>query len=261
MKVFISKILNSKLLTTILILAFVFTLMSWGVSTYLGLKTEIKTQQQNQAALLDTLRVTKNKVGELEYSKKILVVKNNSDLKELNRELSDITKKFTGRIHELSQLIAQIKRDTTIIKNTTLVNLPGNVKGFKWSSEEVFDENNSRTIAGVTKFKFDSITKNLIPLETLITEDRVRFNIIQGLRTTKDGKVEMFASSNYPDFSASDLNSVIIDPKSHPSLTQFTKPKRFKLGVYGGFGTTLNLSNSTMMFGPQLGVGVSYTFW
>lgn len=255
------KFFNSKIVSTILIVVVLFFLVSWGINKYLDLKADLRIAKQNESALKDSIRVTTNKIGDLEYSKQILVAKNASDLKELNGELASLAKNFTGKIHELSNLVATIKGDTIIVDNTSLVNLPGNTNGFKWSYSETFDSENSRMLAGVTRFKYDSITNFIQPLETTITTDDIKFNITQGLRTTKDGKVEMFASSRYPNFGASELNSVIISPSTHPALKQFTREKRFKLGVYAGYGATINLSTSSVTAGPQIGAGATYSLW
>ena len=255
------KFFNSKIVSTILIVVVLFLIVSWGINKYLGLKADFRIAQQNQSALKDSLRVTENKVGELEFSKQILVAKNASDLKELNGELASLAKNFTGKIHELSNLVATIKGDTIIVDNTSLVTLPDNTSGFKWDYSETFDSENSRSLGGITKFKYDSTTNFIQPLETIITTDNIKFNVTQGLRTTKDGKVEMFASSRYPNFGASELNSVIIDPATHPALKKFTAKKRFHLSVYGGYGATADLKNNEVILGPQVGGGVSYTIW
>ena len=190
-----------------------------------------------------------------------MVAKTASDIKSLNNELAKLAKNFNGQIHELTKIVSSIKSDTVFIDNTKIVQLPNGVKAFKWDYEKIFDENNYRIIAGETQFRFDSITNTLIPLGTLITKDEFKFNLVQGLRTRKDGKVEMFVTSNYPKLLISELNSVLISPSTHPSLAQFSKKNKFNLSAYSGLGGTINLSNSTMVFGPQLGFGISYSFW
>ena len=135
------------------------------------------------------------------------------------------------------------------------------IKAFSWDYEKRYDDDNFRAIAGKTTFEFDSINSTFKPLYTSITKDIIRFELTQGLRTTKDGKVEMFATSNYPNFEVKELNSVLIDPDNHPVLKKFTKEKRFSLGLYTGYGGTLNLSNSTVIMGPQFGVGVNWRIW
>jgi hypothetical protein len=256
-----TKFLNSKIVSTILIVVVLFFLVRWGINTYLNLKADIRISQQNESALKDSLRVTINKVGELEFSKETLVAKNVSDLKDLNGNMLEVVRNFKGKINELSDLIADISSDTIVINNTSVTKLPDNTNAFIWSYDKTFDDDNSRSLAGLTKFKYDSINNVINPLETIITRDNIKFNVTQGLRTRSDGKVEMFASSRYPNFSATDLNSVIIDPKSHPALTKFTKKKKIHLSVYGGYGATADLKNNVVILGPQIGGGISYTIW
>lgn len=258
----INDIVSTKLFRSILIVGIVtITILGVTIMKYFSIRNDLAIANQNRAALADTLRVSKNKVGTLEYSKQILVAKHKSDVKDLNKNLSDVVKDYEGKIHELSVLNAEIKSDTIVITNTEFINYPNSIKSLKWSVNNKYDENNSRSIAGESKFKFDSINDKFRPLETVITKDVIRFNIIQGLRTAKDGKIEMFASSDYPGFSATELNSVIIDPTSHPVLKKFTKPKKFNLSVYGGYGATADLKNNALVIGPQVGGGLTYTIW
>ena len=107
------KLLNSKIFRTILIIVVALALISWGVNKYLDMKADIAIAKQNEAALADSLRVTKNKVGDLTFSKQILVAKNAQDLKELNQNLFDAVKNFDGKIHQMSQLIGQIENEPT----------------------------------------------------------------------------------------------------------------------------------------------------
>ena len=255
------KFLNSRIVTTILVLVVLFFLVSWGVNKYLEVKTDLRIAEQNKAALGDSLRVAKNKVGDLEFSKQILVAKNAKDLKDLNESLANSIKEFNGKIHEISNLVADIKSDTTTINNTKVINYTKGVRGLSWSLDTIYDANNSRSLAGESRFSYDSITNTFTALDTKITRDNIKFSLTQGLRTTDDGKIEMFASSKYPGFNASELNTAIIDPKTHPALKEFTTRKRLGLGIYTGFGSTVNLSDYSVSFGPQIGFGITYKLW
>ena len=261
---YMENILNSKIVRLILVLVFLFLLISFGVNKYMKLKTDLRISEQNSAALADSVRVSKNKLGELVYSKKILVAKNKKGLKTLNERLFKTLNnldKSNGKINELSEIIAKFKSGPYDIGDISVIYLPDNIRGFQWNYEKVYDSINSRYLNGITKFKLDTLTNTLTPLKTTITRDELNFRVIQGIRTRDDGKVEMFATSDYPGFTVKELNSAIIDPSSHPALTKFTKPKRFKLGVYGGYGATLNLSTSTLIVGPQIGGGATYSLW
>lgn len=258
MKSFIKELLNSRVVVVILVFLLIFGLAIWGVSKYQSLETDLEIASQNQSALRDSLRVSKNKVGDLEFSKQVLVAKNKSDVKKLNDRLDDVRKKFTGKVSELTETLASVKGDTVFIDKTEVVDLPNNTKVFSWEYSKVYDERNSRHLSGETRFKLDTIKNELKALGTRITRDDINFNVIQGLRTTEDGKVEMFAASDYPNFEVEELNSVIIEPSKHPVLEKFTNKRKVKFGFYSGFGATVNLTNSSITFGPQVGLGIIF---
>jgi len=254
----IKEILDSRTTTTIIVVVVMALFISWGINQYNNLKTEVNTSKPNVLALNDTLRVTKTKNGDLEYSKQILVAKNNKELKELNKELFEIYKKIDGKVHELSNIKVGVIHDTVIIDSTRLVKLSDSIEAFKWSYNKTYDSENYRKLAGMTLFQLDTINNVIIPLETKITTDEIKFNLVHGLRTTKDGKIEIFSTSRYPYLKVEDLNSTIIDPATNPIIKKFNKPKRIGFGAYTGLGGTVNLSNSNVIVGPQIGVGLTY---
>jgi predicted RND superfamily exporter protein len=260
-KTFFSKILDSRIIMTIIIIASLLLGILYFLNKSNNAEVDLAIANQNMSSLNDSLRVSKNKAGELVQSKQILVVQNARDLKKLNKDLYEILKKYDGKIHELTNAVGSIKHDTVKTTNNIIADLPDGSKILNWNYSKVYDSENSRYLSGSTKFKFDSINKRLIAEPTLITKDEIKFNLTQGLRTTKDGKVEIFASSRYPGFELLELNSVIIDPATNPSLTKYTKKPKIKTGVYGGYGITANLGNGTVTVGPQIGVGVMYSFW
>lgn len=258
---FIYKVINSRIFITITVLAILVFGIIFAYNKYMDLKTDLTISNQNQSALLDSLRVTKNKVGEITAAKQVMVVEHQKDLENLNKELLREVKKFNGKVHELSKLVAEIDHGTTVIDSTKLITLPNGDNGIDFKYSKVYSSENSRFIEGTTFFRFDSISNKITPLPTVITRDEINFNLTQGLRTTDDGKVEMFAKSTYPDFTVKELNSVIIDPKSHPSLKNFTKEKKFRFGAYTGYGATANISTGKVTTGLQLGVGLTYIIW
>lgn len=253
-----SKITNNRLVSNLIIIAIVAILALIGYNKYMALKTDLEISNQNNVALADSLRTSKNKVKDLVYSKSVLVAEHQTDINKLNKELANEAKLYEGKIHELTVIISQIKSDTVFINDTELVEFPDGSKGLGWEYSKIYDNDNSRFLSGISTFKIngDMIT----PLNTTITKDIINFKITLGLRTN-DGLVEAFASSNYPGFETGDLSSIIINPKTHPALTKFTKQKKWNFGVYAGYGVTANLSTSVVTVGPQLGVGVMYNFF
>lgn len=222
--------------------------------------TEINILEQNQKALNDSVRTSKNKVDQLEFSKNILVGDKN-DLKELNRDLFEEYKKENGKVSELSKLVIEIanKKPIYITNNLPANSYGDSTYGVPFTLDTIYNKDNSRTLKGETKFRAITNAKGDIdirPLSTILTEDKFKFNVIQGLRETKNGDVEVFVRSDYPGFELKDLNSIILDPDKHPVLKKFSdkgKPKKFGIGVYAGYGMNTN------GLSPQVGVGLIYT--
>jgi len=224
--------------------------VGYGFNRLSSLKTQLAISNQNNKALADSVRVSNNKAGDLEYSKNILISEKN-DLKDLNAGLAKELEKEKGKVRELTKIVGSISTDTVKITNTLIVYADGS-NGLEWKHDTIYDSENSRHLAGISKFRVDS-SGVITPLETEITKDIINFNIVTGLRE-KDGNIEVFARSDYPNFEVEELSSAIIDPKKHPVLKKFTKPKKINIGPYIGVGLSSGFKAEL-----QLGIGVQYS--
>lgn len=261
------KMNSSTTFRNILIALALLLLIALGISLRKNsnLKTDLNISEQNQKALTDSVRVSKNKVGELEYSKNILISKN-GDLSKLNADLAAEYAKEKGKVSELTKTIAIIKNNPkdTIFLPTDLIKYPDGTKGLAWTYDTIYSKDNYRKVKGVSDFKIDftNATYTITPLKTKISEFEIGFDFVQGLRETKAGDVEMFVRSNHPGFDVKDLDAVIINPDTHPVLKKFTnktKQKRFGIGVIAGYGIYIDNFNRTSGLGAQVGVGFSYS--
>lgn len=256
----VSSILSAKKQRNILIIIILLLFLGGGFmfNRMSKLNTQLAISEQNEKALADSVRVSENKVKDLVYSKNILVAEK-GNLKDLNADLAAELKKEKGKVRELTRIVSEIKSDTVYITNT-LIHYADGSKGLDWKHDTIFDANNERHIAGVSKFRID--TNGVVtPLETIINRDEFKFNIITGLKE-KDGNVEIFVRSDYPGFSVSQLDGAIIDPKKHPVMKKFTKPKRWGIGPYVGVGMGINMWPKTDIgFGFQVGIGVTYSLF
>lgn len=237
------------------ILVVVILLLLGGVgylySRVSSLSGKVESKSQNVKALKDSVRVSKNKVDELEYSKNVLVSKK-ENLKELNEELSNELEKEKGKVRELTKMVNNISKDKndTITTTNELVSYPDSTFGLKWEFDTTFSKNNSRYLSGVSKFTFKD--KKLSPLETELIDHSIDFSMTSGLRE-KDGNIEFFVRSDYPGFSTKEIHSSIINPNEHPVMTKFTSQKRLGIGPYVGVGI-----NNKLQPRFQIGVGVTY---
>lgn len=239
----------------ILIIIIILLLLGGGIAlSRIGtLSTNLAISNQNNAALGDSLKVTKNKVGDLEYSKGVLVSEK-KDLKDYSETLNKELKKTKGKVSELNVIIASISTiDTLSIVNEVLVYADSSY-GLKWTSNQVFDENNSRHLEGVSKFHL--VKDSVIPLETEVTRDEFNFNLVTGLKEDENGVVSIFARSDYPGFKIGKIEGAIIDPKTHPVMKKFTKQKKWGVGPHIGFGWSNSINPSI-----QVGVSVQYSIF
>lgn len=230
---------------------------------------DLNISKQNEKALSDSVRISINKVGEVEYSKNILVA-DIGDLEKLNKNLFDEMKKEKGKVSELTSTIISIKNknNDTVILPSKLIEYSNGDRGISWEYDTIYDAKNYRRISGVSNFKinFTKTTYNVMPLNTNIIKFDIGFNIVQGLRETKNGDVEMFVRSNHPGFEVSDLSSVIINPENNPILKKFTtsatvKNKRFGIGINAGYGIYVDGKNNTAGTGIIAGFGLSYSLF
>jgi len=223
-----------------------------------SLSTQLAISEQNEKALADSVRVTKNKVKDLVYSKNILIAEK-GNLEDLNADLAAEVKKEKGKVRELTRIVGEIKSDTIYITNT-LIEYADGTKGLSWEHDTIYDVNNERHIAGISRFDIDG-DGIVSPLETTITRDDFKFNIVTGL-VERDGNVEIFVRSDFPNFTVSKLDGAIIDPKKHPVMKKFTKPKKWGIGPYVGVGMGINVWPKTDIgVGFQIGVGVTYSLF
>ena len=185
----VSKILSAKKQRNILIILLLLLIGGgvYFVNNYLGLKADLAISEQNKKALSDSLRQSKNKVGELTYSKNILV-STNTNLKDLSEDLNKELKKTKGKVRELEKIIAEFKPDTIYIYTELLV-YPDGSYGLGWEYDTTYSLNNYRHLKGVSKFRVNK-DGAIKPLYTVIENDVIGFTLTTGLRE-KDGNVEI----------------------------------------------------------------------
>lgn len=218
------------------------------------------TYKQNITALSDSIRVYQTKNGSLVYEKAAFITENGS-LKTLNSELAS----------ELEYLkdnpIVIIKYKTKIVRDTVEVPIyptkPGIwtdgvfTQSFDWALDEDYGKGNYRKINGEFDVNVDT-TYQLSTSKLRLTTDELGIAFTTGLTENKDGLLEIFVRSDYPGFKPTSLDGALVDPKNSKVLQKYFPPKRWALGVYGGYGFYGDLQNNTFGHGVQLGVGLQY---
>lgn len=242
----------NKILGIIVIILF---LLLAGVSTYTyNLNAKYEISNQNVKALNDSIRITENKLGDIEAAKQVLV-SSKKELDKLNKELAAELDKEKGRVYNLTQLVAKLKnipKDTIIIYDEITHYANGDY-GIKWSNDTIYNKYNFRKLSGETFFKVVDAT--VIKLNTKLYNDELGFNLVTGLRKL-DGKIEIFVRSDYPGFNITKLDGAIIDPHKDPLLKEFTKKKKWVVGP----GIFIGLSGEGKLV-PILGGGITYNLF
>lgn len=221
------------------------------------------TYKQNISALNDTMRSYKTKNGELVYEKYALISKIN-DLGGYSKELEEEIKKLKDNpivIVKYKTIVEHIPFGVPVYPDYENMSWSSDssyaLLPFKWSYDTTYSNGNSRTLSGEFMVKMDTNTTTSIK-NFIISEDKLNLSLTTGLTENKDGLVEIFITSDYPGFKPTNIEGTLIDPRESKVIKKYFPPKRWGVGIYGGYGINLNPTNGDLGHGLQLGVGVSY---
>lgn len=222
-------------------------------STTQNLKDELMVANQNQIALNDSVRVIKNKWGQDIYLKNILIT-DNKGLKTLNADLAAEVKKLKGDVLVLISSQGSIGggEPTPIDLPTTVTRYPDGMNELNWKYDTIFSPGNSRSLAGYSRFKIDTLNGNIINHGTTLTSDKVNFKISTGI-TELDDTYQIFVKSDYPGLTFTQIDGAILDKKRFLKVQEPT--------VVWGPSVTLGygVNGTTQSLGPQLTLGISAT--
>lgn len=221
---------------------------------------KINTLEQNVFTLKDSLRTYKDKTGRLVYEKGALISEKD-DLKKLNVDLANEVKNLKDNPLVVIKTVVKVVHDTTYIeiKSTNPGRWNGNTftQNFEWDLNNKYSKENYRLIEGNFDVYVDSTFK-LSTSKMKIIKDELSMSMSTGFTENKDGLLEIFVKSDYPGFKVSKLDGALIDPKKSDVLKNYFPPKRWGLGVYVGYGVSINPVTLSPASGIQIGIGVQY---
>ena len=242
----------------LLVLAIVFLFLF--IRSCNGNDRQINTLKQNVFTLKDSLRTYKDKTGQLVYEKGALISEN-GDLKSLNVDLANEVKNLKDHPLVVIKTVVKVVHDTTYIeiKSTNPGKWNGNTftQNFEWDLNNKYSLENYRLIEGNFDIYVDSTFK-LSTSKMKIIKDELSMSMSTGLTENKDGILEIFVKSDYPGFKVSKLDGALIDPKKSDVLKKYFPPKRWGLGLYAGYGVSINPTTFSPATCIQIGVGVQY---
>ena len=207
-----------------------------------------KITSSNIITLTDTLKTTKNKIGEEVKSKQILLMDitqlktTNSGLTNDINNLSAKDKKNLIDIAKLNITINLLKDSVLILTSGDEVVIDDTTKMFPYTFAKT---DKFRDVQGIIKVTTDKKPQSVVGL---ITTDKVFADIVIGKKETTNG-IEIFATSSNPAVSITNIQGSIIDLTAY---NKYQKVKPFGIGLQVGYGIGGN------GFTPYIGVGISY---
>lgn len=228
-------------------------LLTLGISISVNFKqcNTIKINDNNISALTDSLKTTKNKLGEVIKSAELLILsvndlkKHNSDLtKEINK-LSSKDKRSLVEINKLNITIDMLGDSIKRLQPDSIVIINDSMKSYKFNRSNKFRELEWDVDITNKKDGTEVVTSAIIT-------DKIYMDLV--INKKKEGdKLNLSVSSSNPYVNVTDIQGSVIDLTAYNSLQ---KSKLFGLGVHVGYGLSIN--NSVVFLSPYIGIGLNY---
>lgn len=258
----IQKILNN--IQSILIIAgvLIFMLFLNQCNTTRALKDELSRQEnvskQNMAALHDSIKVYKNKLGELSYSKPIAQM-SPDEIKKYFPDLYDKLKNELGEVKIIWKTKVEY-RDTGSVKNG-IVQLDSNKFSLNYnyfSKDSALHIKSTNTFFAESKLVDKEKNKYSVSVSSgtsTINEISLKMGFTTGIKK-ENNLYKIFITPDNPNVIVSEIEGSDVSNMINPPLPP-CKNKRWSIGPYIGFG--LNFSNGHYVLGPEVGVGLQYS--
>jgi hypothetical protein len=248
----------------VIILLFIALLSQCGSNR--KLRNEVNISEHNIAALQDTVTTVKNKVGELQQEK-ILLISSKKTLEDFSKELAAELEKQKGRVIYISNMLAQLKTDNAALKaeNKTLkdslanIVIDGtNVTYLYWDFSKAYDEYNYRVIKGYTSFVLDTTANKITSRGSELSSFDMGFNLTTGIRE-ENKKLKIFIKSNYPDLKFTNIEGSLIDPQKSDVIKKLVPQHKWTFGPQLGIGAVYY--NGNIKPSVYIGIGGQYTLF
>jgi hypothetical protein len=214
---------------------------------------ELKINEQvahgNLEALRDTVKIERNRAGEIEFTKQSLISKS-QDLEKWNKDLAALVKKEKGKVIYIQQASGGIKTLPSEVITNTVTIYDNETSSIETVFDTIYSTDNYRRLKLLTTVKMDS--SKIKSSSSKILDDQIGFNIVTGLKE-EGGKIRITIRSDYPGLTFSKIDGALVDPHKSEVLKRMFPPKKFGLGPVIGYGL-----NPTMKPGYFIGLGLQY---
>lgn len=243
-KWFIKNLKNPKFIIFLLIIFCIFLIL-------LNVNT-CSRSNNNITQITDSISKIKTKDGKTYIVKTVPVYIKNKEIPDSIKEIIKELKK--EKINPVAVTKTEIK---TVIKNVTVPSyiekFPGTYR-IKWNYiNNSMPSGNYIILAGNTVC--DSLMKksNTV-LDSLIVASNLTLALADGVQ----GKMRILVQSSNPFLRFTSIDGAIIDPRKSKIIKQYFKPSRWGISVNAGYGLGWNSGSGNFIYGPYIGIGLSY---
>jgi hypothetical protein len=196
---------------------------------------ELQISRQNVQALTDRTRQEKNRVGQLQYEKKIFMG-DIETLKELNKDLTNELEKQHGSVRTITKVVTKIVFDTILVDNR-VDRINDSMFVINFDHVKNFDSSNSISFRGRTPVSLSDEEGKIavVSQKTAIHDMTIDIKLYTGIREDK-GIYSIFARTDFPGVKF-DLDGAIVDPEKS-FISKKTSPFSLMLGGGLGYGVT-----------------------
>lgn len=256
------KFLNSKIFG-FLIIGILLFLLAQQCKQKGDLKRESLISEQNISALNDSITIEKQKGGEMQASINAFIA-TEKQLKDLNSTLYNEVKKQKGNVVTLNKMVFKLKQDKETLEkyidsskyaNLVPIKINDSTYVVPWMLAYTYDSTNYDIFKGNTKIGVYKIygETEIVHEGTFMDFRESQIDLVWGQKE-EDGKLRVFAQTNYPGFSPESLEGVLIDPNTNPLMKDLYKKRHWFSGF--GIGPTLNVGYDFLNQKPAIAVGV-----
>lgn len=191
--------------------------------------------QNNIEVLIDSVRITELKNGDLLYSKQIFEVENKELAEAVGLEKNkrkEVEKELGEKIKLLAKVDGKIRVDTLILKDTVVETDFGSQINFNFNDQYLSLDGTTCLSNGIAQTKINSLSMDVPAF------------------IGKTNNKQFFIRSENPYVSFPNIRVA----------EEITTPKRWGLGIQVGIGCGYNLVDKGFFAGPYIGFGLSYNF-
>jgi hypothetical protein len=183
------------------------------------LKKKLAVAEHNLAAANDTIRLEKNKNGDIMTVKLAFLTDKLSNLEKLNEDLYNEVKNIKGKVSTIIKSDITVKEVDKPVPFIVEGKLADSTITTRFRFDSTYSPGNYRKLAGFTQYNLRNGQSN-----GSLTESEFGMRFTTGIRNLDKGKPEIFLQSNYPGFTVTSLDGAVLDPnllkgKGRPLIT------------------------------------------